>query len=261
VQFSVGAMPYTAQLLRHARGTLEFTQTILNSQWWLIIEQIDTKLDLISHILTNALGFVARTLNTINSCLFPRLDQFHRAYAERLSEFVQGNDGGVALPALEPTDVLLAEPRNVGKLLLRQALIEPDPPDVSPHEPPHVHVDGLAGCRIELLSSIVCNQTPVVWWISVCMSQDHSKSPQSFWIDPPIDVETVTDADRSNATIYLRLLDAHAAGVDWKTAAASILRLDPVADHDRAKRLFDRFLARAQWMTRVGYEQLLKPKN
>ena len=93
------------------------------------------------------------------------------------------------------------------------------------------------------------------------MAQDPTESPQSDSLDPPIDAETVTDADRSNATIYLRLLDAHAAGVDWKTAAATILRLDPVADHDRAKRLFNQFLARAQWMTRVGYEQLLKPKN
>jgi len=93
------------------------------------------------------------------------------------------------------------------------------------------------------------------------MTKDLAQPPKSGPFEPPNDAATLTDADRSYASIYLRLLDAEAAGVDWKTAAHQILNLDPIADYDHAKSVFDRFLARAQWMTRIGYEQLLDSKS
>lgn len=75
----------------------------------------------------------------------------------------------------------------------------------------------------------------------------------------PPDATVVTDADRSLAGIYLRLLDADTAGIDWKTAAQQILNLDPAVNCEHARQVFDLFLARARWMTEIGYQQLLKP--
>jgi hypothetical protein len=36
-----------------------------------------------------------------------------------------------------------------------------------------------------------------------------------------------------------------------------VLHIDPDQDADRARRAFDSHLARAQWMTAVGYRHLL----
>lgn len=90
------------------------------------------------------------------------------------------------------------------------------------------------------------------------MTKDASKPQKNPSIEPPTDSPTLTEFDRLYATIYLRLLDADAAGVDWKTASSQILNLNPADDCDHAKSVFDRFLVRARWMTEVGYEALLK---
>jgi hypothetical protein len=57
---------------------------------------------------------------------------------------------------------------------------------------------------------------------------------------------------------YLRLLDADAAGIDWRITAQLILPLDPAADLDRAQVVYEGRLAQARRMTRVGYHLLLK---
>ena len=44
--------------------------------------------------------------------------------------------------------------------------------------------------------------------------------------------------------------------MQWKVAAREILNIDPTQDLDSAKRTFDSHLARAEWMTRVGYRFL-----
>ena len=76
--------------------------------------------------------------------------------------------------------------------------------------------------------------------------------------DAPPEAETVTDYDLGHSRTYLRLLDAHADGADWREAARLILGLDPLVDSERARRAHDAHLARAQWMTRSGYRDLLK---
>ncbi|MDZ4841634.1 MAG: DUF2285 domain-containing protein [Hyphomicrobium aestuarii] len=93
------------------------------------------------------------------------------------------------------------------------------------------------------------------------MTTDAPNPPNVSPLEPPPDAATLTDVDRLYATLYLRLLDADAAGVEWKTASRQILHLDPTDNDDHAKRVFDRFLARAKWMTQVGYALLLKTET
>ena len=81
-------------------------------------------------------------------------------------------------------------------------------------------------------------------------------------IDAPIADETptdekLTDFDRLHLITYIRLLDADADGVPWREASRSILRIDPDREPERAERVHRSHLARAQWMTRVGYHQIL----
>ncbi|MEQ1715059.1 MAG: DUF2285 domain-containing protein [Hyphomicrobium sp.] len=71
----------------------------------------------------------------------------------------------------------------------------------------------------------------------------------------------MTDHDRAYAALYFRLLDADAAGVDWRIAGRDILGLDTDIDTDATKRTFNAFLDRAKWMTRTGYKLLLKPDS
>jgi Uncharacterized conserved protein (DUF2285) len=74
----------------------------------------------------------------------------------------------------------------------------------------------------------------------------------------PPDGDELTAYDRAHYAAYLRLLDAHAMGVDWKETARSVLSLDPADDVATARRVYDAHLARARWMTQAGYRQLLK---
>jgi hypothetical protein len=71
----------------------------------------------------------------------------------------------------------------------------------------------------------------------------------------------LTPRDRAYLQLYIRLLNADSAGVAWQLIARDILELDPSADEAAAKAVFDRFLSRARWMTKVGYQLLLKPNS
>jgi hypothetical protein len=93
------------------------------------------------------------------------------------------------------------------------------------------------------------------------MTKDAPHPSNSVPLEAPPDAATLTEFDRLYATLYIRLLDADAAGVDWKTASRRILNLDPTGDEDQVKSVFDRFLARAKWMTQVGYALLLKSET
>lgn len=71
------------------------------------------------------------------------------------------------------------------------------------------------------------------------------------------DAAQLTAYDEAHLIDYLRLLDADADGADWRDAAASILGVDVVAEPDRANAMHASHLARARWMTEVGYAHLL----
>ncbi|ATU95512.1 DNA -binding domain-containing protein [Phyllobacterium zundukense] len=76
---------------------------------------------------------------------------------------------------------------------------------------------------------------------------------------PPL-TERVNDYDEVHFVTYLRLLDADADGADWREAVEIIFGIDADADPVRAKRIHDTHLARARWMSKVGYRHLLEPR-
>ena len=90
------------------------------------------------------------------------------------------------------------------------------------------------------------------------MIDEGPTGPQPSPYPPPEDVPELTGQDRAYASIYIQLLDAMAAGADWRLIARDVLKLDPKADAVTSKMSFDRFYARAVWMTEVGYKLLLK---
>jgi hypothetical protein len=69
--------------------------------------------------------------------------------------------------------------------------------------------------------------------------------------------DKLTDYDRLHLITYIRLLDADADGMPWEEASHSILHIDPETEPERAKCSHQSHLARAQWMTRVGYRHIL----
>lgn len=71
------------------------------------------------------------------------------------------------------------------------------------------------------------------------------------------DVPMLTPYDEAHLTDYLRLLDADTEGADWREAAARIFGVDPAAELHRFERMHATHLARARWMTEVGYAHLL----
>lgn len=69
--------------------------------------------------------------------------------------------------------------------------------------------------------------------------------------------ETVTDYDIAHARLYIRLLDAHAAGLDWRAIAVQLFEIDIALEPERAQRVVESHLARALWMRDKGYKGLL----
>ena len=76
-------------------------------------------------------------------------------------------------------------------------------------------------------------------------------------IQKPPESDTLTDYDMKRLSLYIRLLDADANRVEWRTSAKSLFEIDPAGDEDRAHRMYESHLARARWMTEHGYRHLL----
>ncbi len=70
--------------------------------------------------------------------------------------------------------------------------------------------------------------------------------------------QALTRYDEEHLITYLRLLDADAAGADWRKVAKTVLHIDPDREPDRARYAFESHLARAKWMTERGYRHLLR---
>ncbi len=78
--------------------------------------------------------------------------------------------------------------------------------------------------------------------------------------DRPPESAHLTCYDEAHLADYLRLLDADAEGADWREAVAIIFGIDPANEPDRARAVHESHLARARWMTEVGYAYLLGPR-
>jgi hypothetical protein len=70
----------------------------------------------------------------------------------------------------------------------------------------------------------------------------------------------LTAYDRDQMPTYLRLIDAADDGADWREAVEIIFGVDPNADLERARAIYDSHLARARWISTQGYQSLVWPK-
>ena len=82
-------------------------------------------------------------------------------------------------------------------------------------------------------------------------------------LDPPIADEVpwsprVTPYDEEHFVVYIRLLDALAAGAAPDEMARIVLGIDPAKEPQRAETALQSHIRRAQWMTTDGYLQLLE---
>ena len=81
-------------------------------------------------------------------------------------------------------------------------------------------------------------------------------SAPDFDDQPPL-MDRLSAYDERHLVTYLRLLDAEIEGASWEEAVSIIFSIDPVAEPDRARLVYDSHLARAKWMTHSGYKHLL----
>jgi hypothetical protein len=72
------------------------------------------------------------------------------------------------------------------------------------------------------------------------------------------DSSSFLDYDRRNLLTYAELLDADAAGVDWKDGSLAILGINPRVDGDAARRCWESHLTRARWITGNGLADAVK---
>jgi hypothetical protein len=81
----------------------------------------------------------------------------------------------------------------------------------------------------------------------------------AFQDRPPL-TERVNAYDERHLATYVRLLMAEEEGADWREVVMVLFGLDPAREPDRAKTVYDSHLARARWMTEMGYRYLLEPR-
>lgn len=74
------------------------------------------------------------------------------------------------------------------------------------------------------------------------------------------DAPRLTAYDEDHLADYIRLLDTDDEGADWREAAKYIFGIDPSAEPERARAMHESHLARARWITEVGYAYLLGPR-
>jgi hypothetical protein len=70
--------------------------------------------------------------------------------------------------------------------------------------------------------------------------------------------EEVTGYDRAHLDVYLRLLDAKAAHATHHEICRFILKIDPAREPARARKAHHSHLRRAIWLTKRGYQDLLR---
>jgi hypothetical protein len=79
--------------------------------------------------------------------------------------------------------------------------------------------------------------------------------------DTPPDLPHVTPYDERHLRTYLRLLDAAEEGADWREVVQILFGLDAAREPERARTVHDSHLARARWISHVGYRDLLHPPS
>lgn len=82
-------------------------------------------------------------------------------------------------------------------------------------------------------------------------------------LDPDVDdlaptEPEITIYDERHFITYLRLLDAETDEADWREVARIVLHRDPAAEAERTRTCWESHLARAQWMTKIGYRKILE---
>ena len=89
---------------------------------------------------TQPLGFPLRRLRAFTARFVVRLHQIDVADAERGGEMKEGHDGRVAPSAFEVADILLGEARDLGEMLLGEAFLPPQSPEIPADKLAHIHV-------------------------------------------------------------------------------------------------------------------------
>ena len=84
-----------------------------------------------------------------------------------------------------------------------------------------------------------------------------TKEAQHVATDVP-SVDAITPYDEAHFDMYVRILDADAAGAGLGEIAVTILGIDPRVEPERAITAARSHLGRAQWMTTHGYRHLLR---
>lgn len=93
------------------------------------------------------------------------------------------------------------------------------------------------------------------------MTKADNGMTRSVFEDRPPESMTLTTYDEAHLDDYLRLIDADDQGETWQEVVAVVFGIDVTADPVRARAVYAAHLARARWMTEIGYAYLLGPSR
>lgn len=78
------------------------------------------------------------------------------------------------------------------------------------------------------------------------------------FLDQPPAGAALTAYDEEHLKLYVRLLDADAAGADWRDVVEVLFGLNAKIEPERVLRIYTSHLDRAKWMTTSGFCELLQ---
>lgn len=99
---------------------------------------------------------------------------------------------------------------------------------------------------------------PLINWAKLARTLEMTRNPDPPIVDSPPSANSVTVYDREHLKLYVRLLDAEAAGAPLVEVARILLGIDAEREPERAQRVHASHLGRARWMTEHGYRSLLQ---
>ena len=85
-----------------------------------------------------------------------------------------------------------------------------------------------------------------------------ARTPVTDFVEDVPWSDALTLYDEANLVLYVRLLDACAAGASDDEMVRVLFGIDPRKEPDRARRTLASHLRRARWMTEHGYKHFLE---
>src|SRR6185437_458621 len=178
------------------------------------------------------------------------------ADAKGKSQFVDGDQCGIAPPAFQTCDIDLAVTGKISELFLGQSGAVAIPLQIVPDKSAHIHTRQSAGYQLYFLTNIVGYGPKASapkdfgrWRVGNAAIELTDQAPSE---------DALTAYDEAHFRLYMNLLNAEASKVPSAQICKEFLGVDASQEPERARMRLESHLRRARWFsTGDGFRHLI----